>query len=960
MVQHQHRSMHEHWSFRTLVLVGLVLFLNSCLTFATPHITGWPHEHTHINDEEEGRRLVSDLSSSVHTIGDNQPIADKTDDVRSILSPDGSPEDHDVGNKLMYIEETRPVPVYISKNSAAGPIAQRFQVNPLAEEAQIDKKLPHDPSYGWAGKFEYPPTMQRGDFAGFDDDIFQNSGFEEGPESQGNPHQQHPQQYSKSGNADQSLVYQGTGGRLGGLGGVGTQQPEDDGFLQSFQSLDLEEEQQQGAAGQRIQHRPQGYEETDYLEPHDQPQYVQVGYQGAKEMEGGHAFHVPGIGHDARGGARAFQVPGGYPPQLNNFQQQQLGYLAKPGYQQQQYLQQQQSNGLQPGFSGGPADNYRKPAVASYQGGLPFDPDGFGSINTLNLGSNDNKNSVHSSPFPPSKPELNYEVYERLVEEQQKRATDGDIFNYDSSSTLGVEDVHGIEAAAEAAIEEQINNDPRYNDFGYDPAAGNDINPFSSGQSYGQNQESNGYGQDPYGPDSDSNGYGQNQAPSSGSNGINSFSSGQSYGQNQESNGHGQDPYGKDSGSNGYGQDPYGPNSDGYGQNQDSNSYGNDPQAYGQQDAYEQDNRPDSYNLDQYGQDNGPQSYSEDSYSQDKNQQSYEQVNDPYGPDSSLQNDYNQGGDSYSQDSGPQSYGEGNSDPYGPDNGQNYGQDEYDNDQPQSYSQGGGYGQGDTSYDDQGPQTYGQDPYGPDASYGSGGEGDGYRQGQDGYGSEDGPKSYGEYPHGSDGGQNYGQDGYDNGHPQSYSQDGGYGQKDGYDGENGGRPGYDEGPSSYSQGGSHGYNDFSNQGQGGSYDGGKGEFAGYADDRGFEDAGSTGGYQEGREQTSGSGSDGPVKDEYTVDFGPDKPTPSVFGLGPIGGGGSQGGHGEGGPQQPLQYDYQMDYDKYSTLHYDYDYEGSEGQAREGRVEGGGGGQDGFGDIFGGGNKDARPQRSFGF
>ena len=30
--------------------------------------------------------------------------------------------------------------------------------------------------------------------------------------------------------------------------------------------------------------------------------------QGAKEMEGGHAFHVPGIGHDARGGARAFQV----------------------------------------------------------------------------------------------------------------------------------------------------------------------------------------------------------------------------------------------------------------------------------------------------------------------------------------------------------------------------------------------------------------------------------------------------------------------------------------------------------------------------------------------------------------------------------------------------------------------------------------------------------------------------
>ena len=55
-----------------------------------------------------------------------------------------------------------------------------------------------------------------------------------------------------AGNAAQGLAYQGAGeaglgvGGLGGGGGVGTQQPEDDGFLQSFQSLDLEEEPQQG------------------------------------------------------------------------------------------------------------------------------------------------------------------------------------------------------------------------------------------------------------------------------------------------------------------------------------------------------------------------------------------------------------------------------------------------------------------------------------------------------------------------------------------------------------------------------------------------------------------------------------------------------------------------------------------------------------------------------------------
>ena len=53
-------------------------------------------------------------------------------------------------------------------------------------------------------------------------------------------------------------------------------------------------------------------------------------------------------------------------------------------------------------------------------------------------------------------------MYERLVEEQAKKGTDeDDIFNYADSDTFGVEDVHGIEAAAEAAIEEQINNDPR-------------------------------------------------------------------------------------------------------------------------------------------------------------------------------------------------------------------------------------------------------------------------------------------------------------------------------------------------------------------------------------------------------------------------------------------------------------------------------------------------------------------
>ena len=86
---------------------------------------------------------------------------------------------------------------------------------------------------------------------------------------------------------------------------------------------------------------------------------------------------------------------------------------------------------------------FRKNLYTGSRDALGYDPDGFGSLikDPLN----------------------NYKLYEQIVEEDLRKATEGaaDIFGDDSGNRFGIEDVHGIEVAAEAAVEQQIENDPR-------------------------------------------------------------------------------------------------------------------------------------------------------------------------------------------------------------------------------------------------------------------------------------------------------------------------------------------------------------------------------------------------------------------------------------------------------------------------------------------------------------------
>ena len=249
---------------------------------------------------------------------------------------------------------------------------------------------------------------------------------------------------------------------------------------------------------------------------------------------------------------------------------------------------------------------------------------------------------------------------------------------------------------------------------------------------------------------------------------------------------------------------------------------------------------------------------------------------------------------------------------------------------PQEYNQGpqGYNSQGPQGYNSQGPQGYSNEgQQGFNEGYHGEGESD-ERFGQDAghkeYGFEGPPQGYA---------GNQGSQGYD--------QEEHYGQEDGQDGENEeyrqdghtqGVPSYgqDNGPQSYGQdSGPQGYNTDESQGYGpegpqkeygfeGPPQNPAGGQAGYESEGLHDDFNSF--FHEERKQEV---------DEYTVNFEAEGiQANSLFGGGREGGkegGGERAGDGgvEGAEQhqagvQP-QFDY--DYNKYSTLHYDYEYDG---------------------------------------
>ena len=157
----------------------------------------------------------------------------------------------------------------------------------------------------------------------------------------------------------------------------------------------------------------EGYQENLYTEPHEE-EYVRVGYQGKKEIEGGHGFHIPSSG----------------------------------------FLSKQSFDGADPGRRGLKSLGYDIPGPNSLNlerfepARNSYNPDGF-----QYKSKKGSKTPVYGSPnltgYSVAALSPGRGFYEKLVEQNVAQGLDGP------------EDGDGVEAAAEAAVEQEIENDPR-------------------------------------------------------------------------------------------------------------------------------------------------------------------------------------------------------------------------------------------------------------------------------------------------------------------------------------------------------------------------------------------------------------------------------------------------------------------------------------------------------------------
>merc|ERR1719500_2058869 len=91
------------------------------------------------------------IGSVAAQYGDDGPvdmIADKTDNVEVVVALDGSPidDEDDIGNEIMYGEESRGVPLYINNYGKADHGGGR------PHQGLKQDRLPYEPSFGWVGR----------------------------------------------------------------------------------------------------------------------------------------------------------------------------------------------------------------------------------------------------------------------------------------------------------------------------------------------------------------------------------------------------------------------------------------------------------------------------------------------------------------------------------------------------------------------------------------------------------------------------------------------------------------------------------------------------------------------------------------------------------------------------------------------------------------------------------------
>jgi len=93
--------------------------------------------------------MAAAIVSVAAQYGDDGPvdmIADKTDNVEVVVALDGSPidDEDDIGNEIMYGEESRGVPLYINNYGKAD--------HGGGQPQGLKERLPYEPSFGWVGR----------------------------------------------------------------------------------------------------------------------------------------------------------------------------------------------------------------------------------------------------------------------------------------------------------------------------------------------------------------------------------------------------------------------------------------------------------------------------------------------------------------------------------------------------------------------------------------------------------------------------------------------------------------------------------------------------------------------------------------------------------------------------------------------------------------------------------------
>jgi hypothetical protein len=347
------------------------------------------------------------------------------------------------------------------------------------------------------------------------------------------------------------------------------------------------------------------------VEPHEE--YVRVGYHGEREFQA--SGHLPRQGSAGYGGySGGYEVSGGYGADGGSFSGQNrhrrgppiydiglqdytqgeeasdgkrtgrysaathqkpasgnnnlynnvpgraaVGATPRPGYKKQQFheqpdlVQDYAIRGPQAYYDPGPLGE--EGGAVGGEGGGHGHPDEYGSHGGGN----------------------NFEEYERLVEEGHKSSIhDGEEGNDGDGSGgefnnhgLDAEDVHGVEVAAAAAVEEQIENDPRYNNDGFEQDNDDDDRHLdessSSGSGGGEGEENRHQNEDLFDPANfPFQGYGDHHQQQGGGGG-----------EGQDDDGFGHRPPGGDHDSaSGGGGGHFG--SQGY-QSEDATSYGSKP-----------------------------------------------------------------------------------------------------------------------------------------------------------------------------------------------------------------------------------------------------------------------------------------------------------------------------------------------------------------------------------------------